>query len=776
LRILIVEDDIVDRKLLERLLSRSSLQISEIESTEYLQSALELLDREDFDVILLDLTLPDSQGTDSFTAICEKAPDVPVIVLSGLDDIELAVTAVHEGIQDYLVKGQVDQDLLARAVNYAIERKRTQKVLDQKQRNIEAIFDAAPVGMMLIDEHLVVKRVNHTVKRMTRRDYPEIIGLGVGGALGCVNSGCDRKGCGHGPNCTTCSLKAAIVGVFDSGRPVHNLEVRLTVVVEGEKVVGWLRVSAEPVSLDGVRYVVVALDDVTERKEADRKLRAAEERYRTIFENSAVGITLVDEQERLISWNRMAETILGMTAEDLYLRSVRSLYPADEWDKIRAQNLRRKGMRYHVETKMLRKDGSVVDVDLSLSVLKNAEGKTTGSVGVFTDVTERRQDRERIERSLSLLHATLESTADGILVVDNDRRVAIYNRKFVEIWRIPEEILQTRDDRKLLESALPQLENPEEFLKRVEELYDQPEAESSEIIRFKDGRVIHRYSQPQRVGGEVRGRVWSFRDITESKRAEEKLKETMEMKSQFISTISHELRTPLASMKESVSIVLEGVAGPINDDQKHFLDIAKRNIDRLARLINDVLDFQKLGSGKMQFNIQQHDVAEVVDDACRSMATFAEKRGVKLSIKLAEDLPKAVFDSDRIIQVLTNLINNAIKFTPKGGQVSVDVRVQGPELVFQVSDTGMGIPKEALPKIFERFYRVQRPGKEIGGTGLGLAIVNRIVTAHGGRIEVESELNKGTTFTVSIPLAGPPKSEPLLEGADEKIENVVVDG
>jgi two-component system phosphate regulon sensor histidine kinase PhoR len=227
-------------------------------------------------------------------------------------------------------------------------------------------------------------------------------------------------------------------------------------------------------------------------------------------------------------------------------------------------------------------------------------------------------------------------------------------------------------------------------------------------------------------------------------------------------------------MKEGIAILLDGVAGEINDEQKNFLNIAKRNVDRLTLLINDVLDFQKLDAGKMRVNIQENDINEVVGEVQKTMLPSANKKGIDILLELDDNLPKARFDRDKITQVLTNLINNAIKFTAEQGEVSVCVQQQDEELVIRVSDTGMGIPKDALPKIFDRFYRVHRPGKQIQGTGLGLAIVKKIVLMHGGRIEVESEVDKGTTFTVFLPLAA--KSIPEVPSAemDELLENNLV--
>lgn len=648
LKILIVEDDIVDRKSLERLLSKSSLSISDIKFAECLNTALGFLDKEQFDVVFLDLGLPDSQGIESFSAIYAKTPNVPVIVLSGLDDEETAVLAVKKGVQDYFVKGHIDSNLLTRAVRYAIERKLTSKILDEKQKNIEAIFDAAPVGMMLIDENKIVKRVNSAIRQMLNKDYRQIINQRFGEAIGCVNSDGVGKGCGNNPVCEACRIHKAIGEVLDSQQPVRETEVQLTLKIDDRQITRWFLINGVPAIIDSQRCAVLAVNDITRSKTAERERQLAEDKYRTIFENSAVSISLVDEQERLISWNKFTENLLDMDKEDLYLKPVQSFYPEGQWQKIRALNIRQKGLQRHLETKMIKKKGELIDVDVSLSVLKNPEGKVIGSIGVISDITER-------------------------------------------------------------------------------------------------------------------------------KRAEKELKDTMETKSQFISTVSHELRTPLTAMKESISIVSGEIAGKINKDQKRFLNIAERNIDRLARLINEVLDFQKLSANKMKFNMQENDIRGVVTDACHTMTLYAEKKRVKLAAKFDNDLPKAMFDSDGIMQVLTNLISNSIKFTPENGQVSVFVQHKGEDLVIRVNDTGTGIPKEALTKIFDPFYQAHQHGQQVKGTGLGLPIVKKIVMAHNGRIEVESEVGQGTTFSVFLPLNGKPVPEVLPEKMDELLENTIVD-
>jgi signal transduction histidine kinase len=264
--------------------------------------------------------------------------------------------------------------------------------------------------------------------------------------------------------------------------------------------------------------------------------------------------------------------------------------------------------------------------------------------------------------------------------------------------------------------------------------------------------------------------VACLNDITARKNAEEKLAESMKVKQQFISTVSHELRTPLTAIREGLNIVLEGVAGKLKDKQREFLQLSKRNVDRLSALINDVLDFQKLESGRMCFNFTSSNIAETIKDSAETMKLMAKNYKVELAVNIDPQVGMAVYDANKIIQVMNNLLSNAIKFTPAGGKVTLSARIINDAAAITVCDTGMGIPKEDLPKIFERFYRVQRPGKEIPGTGLGLPIVAQIIEKHAGTISVESELNKGTSFTIVLPLKGPQEMD---KSKDELLERTI---
>ncbi|MGA1867387.1 MAG: ATP-binding protein [bacterium] len=243
-----------------------------------------------------------------------------------------------------------------------------------------------------------------------------------------------------------------------------------------------------------------------------------------------------------------------------------------------------------------------------------------------------------------------------------------------------------------------------------------------------------------------------LQDITEQKKVEKKIREAVEMKSAFISVVSHELRTPLTAIKEGIGIVLEGIPGKLNGKQKNFLSIAKRNVDRLARLINEVLDFQKLESGHTEFNMMNHDINEVVEEVYKSMAPSVHHKTIDFLLSLTDNLPLIRFDKDKIIQVLTNLINNAVKFTERG-RIAIETRREKNIIQVSVCDTGGGIKKEDIPQIFEKFKQIaMSKGRNSGGTGLGLAICKEIIERHKGKIWAESECGKGTTVHFVLPI------------------------
>jgi signal transduction histidine kinase len=237
----------------------------------------------------------------------------------------------------------------------------------------------------------------------------------------------------------------------------------------------------------------------------------------------------------------------------------------------------------------------------------------------------------------------------------------------------------------------------------------------------------------------------------EHKKVERKLKDALAAKADLVNMVSHDLRIPLTAIKEGIDIVAGGEAGAVNKEQKEFLDLARRNVERLTRLITDFLDFEKIDADKQQFNIVENDINELVKDVHKTMGPVARQKGLDFRVELDEKLPKIEFDYDGITRVVTNLVGNALKFTTEG---SIVIRTRKDESGVEVSiaDTGCGISKDDVGKLFKKYGQIKSTKVEdIEGTGLGLAISKLIIEHHRGKIWAESQPGKGTTFYFYLP-------------------------
>jgi PAS domain S-box-containing protein len=262
-------------------------------------------------------------------------------------------------------------------------------------------------------------------------------------------------------------------------------------------------------------------------------------------------------------------------------------------------------------------------------------------------------------------------------------------------------------------------------------------------IRDKDDNVI--------------GFLHLARDVTEKKRYEQRLKELDKMKSAFVSNVSHELRTPLTAIKASADNMLDRLIGDLNGKQVGYLTRIKSNSDRLARLINDLLDLSTIEAGKIDLRPTKLSLVTLVKEAAESLRPVATEKLINLTVMSADPGVIAWADRDKVIQVLMNLIGNALKFTPTRGKVTIAVAKDSAAwMQISVTDTGPGIPAEEVNKVFGRFYQIGQAGtQKTQGTGLGLAISKALVEMHGGKIWVESEAGKGSTFSFTLPAEQP---------------------
>ncbi len=243
----------------------------------------------------------------------------------------------------------------------------------------------------------------------------------------------------------------------------------------------------------------------------------------------------------------------------------------------------------------------------------------------------------------------------------------------------------------------------------------------------------------------VVGTVTVLEDITAFKHLDE-------MKSDFVNMVAHELRSPLVSIRQQNSVMLEGLAGPLQEKQQDFLNKGLKKIDSLLELINDLLDIAKIEEGKHIQHQVPVDIGQIIKDTASLMEVRAKKQKIDLSYSL-QNLRPVQADPKSMEEIFSNLITNAINYSPEGGKVVVSARGLSEYLEIKVADTGVGIHPEELPKIFDKFYRVKHSKtRQVMGTGLGLSIVKGIIEAHSGTIDVDSVPNKGTTFRILLPV------------------------
>ncbi|OGL27676.1 MAG: hypothetical protein A3G97_14110 [Candidatus Rokubacteria bacterium RIFCSPLOWO2_12_FULL_69_21] len=347
---------------------------------------------------------------------------------------------------------------------------------------------------------------------------------------------------------------------------------------------------------------------------------------------------------------------------------------------------------------------------------------------------------EDLEREQATITAILDSMVEGVLAVDGRDHLLLLNQSVRAMFRLG-----------------PRLGPGKPFLEviRNADLFDLLEAcraaggemVSRELSLTTPVERVHEvHALPLRLGGEGIGVLMVLHDVTQLRRLER-------VRTEFVANVSHELRTPLTAIRGYLETLLEGGLDE-RDTARRFLEIVSRHTERLGRLLDDLTDLSNIELGKVALEVEPTDLGEALEAVLAITGPQAAGKGVALSADLAPDLPRVLADGDRLAQILINLLDNAVKFTPAGGHVTVTAAVQDQMVEIAVADTGVGIPSTDLPRITERFYRVDKArSRALGGTGLGLAIVKHLVQAHGGELRIESELGKGTTVSFTLPTA-----------------------
>ena len=684
IKVLLVEDDAVDRRLVKRLLAKCSQPVEfGVESVRTLSAAIECLGSREYDITLLDLRLPDSSGIETVRKVSEVNPRMPIVVLTGLDDEETGLLAIKNGATDYLVKSQSLENLLVRTLLYALEREKEKK--------------------LILDTNLRLQE-------------------------------------------TSQELFMAKNKLEEKAKALQEAHAKLE-----------LRVEERTAELSKANELLKK--EIAKRKLMEEALQASEANLRKVILTSPDGIVIVDRDGIVQFVNPAAESLFGRKGEELLGELFGLPLMRDE----------------------------VIEVDIvnhgggpGIAEMRVVETEWNGQsayLALLHDITERKCAKEQIEHAAKEWRTTFDSITDMISIHDKNFKITRVNKALANIFKTEPKELIGKTCYELFHNA----KQPCQDCPHVQSLKNK---EPATLELFEPRLGIHLGVSTSPVldeNGEVTSSVHIAKNITKRKLAEEKLRKANEklreynqLKDEFVSTASHELRTPLSIIMGAIRLILDEIPGEIVEEQRDVLATAMESVQRLSRIVDSLLTISKIESGKLDVQKTVVNICELIKDTVSDYTSLAQEKGICLDCEVPQKSVDICLDPDKTKEVLINLISNSLKFTPEGGWVKVICTKQDGEVLVSVQDSGVGIAKEDIPKLFDKFTQFGRkagPGEK--GTGLGLAIAKKLVEMHGGKIEVESEVNQGATFTISLPLTTKSVAEGLSAETDELVENTL---
>ncbi|QKT03845.1 PAS domain S-box protein [Ectothiorhodospiraceae bacterium 2226] len=496
----------------------------------------------------------------------------------------------------------------------------------------------------------------------------------------------------------------------------------------------------------------------------------AEALLAAIVDSSTDAIISKDLSGRILTWNRAAERLFGYTAAEAIGQPIFIIIPPERADEPTQILTRIKaGERVaHFDTVRVAKDGTRIDISLTVSPIKDAAGRTIGASKIARDIRERRAAeatlRER-EARLAARAAELQTLMDEVPAVvfiadDPECHLIRANRAGHELLRVPpgDNTSKTaadprerpanfrvyRDGAELAPEDLPvQRAARGEYIRNFEE-----------EIRFDDGEVRQMLGNAAPLfdeAGQPRGAVAAFVDVTALKRVEQALRDDHRRKDEFLAVLGHELRNPLAPIANAVELLL--VKRGQEPDVRWAADLIQRQLKHIGRLVDDLLDLSRVSRGTLELRRESVDARELASQAAETVTPLLKARGHTLELELPPEPMRVYVDPHRLVQVLLNLLNNAVKYTPEGGRIGLQVAQEDGRLVCRVRDNGIGIAPQDLTRVFELFTRAPGAAAQSPGLGIGLTLVRRVVELHGGRVDVVSEgPGHGSEFTVSLPI------------------------
>ena len=489
------------------------------------------------------------------------------------------------------------------------------------------------------------------------------------------------------------------------------------------------------------------------------RMRAALAKLEVALGATRDSIVWTDDHGRVEWCNAPFDRLVGKQHMAIIGQDIRAVLPLEKWALKPVTHPAKTVLAsrsFLTETYEVMRDGRTEFLEVFGSWV---QGGGIGPIAVFVvrDVTARRQREEELTRASAVMEALQESSIDGILIVDETGRILRFNERFAQLWNTPREILDARDDERALKHAISQVREPEAFLKRVQELYDDRTATSHEEIELEDGRVLERYSAPI-VGGNgvYYGRAWYFRDVTARKESEKALEsKTSELArsnaelQQFASAASHDLMEPLRKVAAFGDLLRKRAGDKLDETSLEFLGRMQGASVRMSKLIDDLLQYSRVFGDTRPFQVV--DLTQTAREVASDLERAIDAAGAVVEIG---QLPTIEAHPFQMRQLFQNLIANAIKFRRQGVPPRIKIfRKEGAAEGYEqlvIEDNGIGFEEKYAEKIFQPFLRLHTR-QEYEGTGLGLAICRRILMRHGGCICATGRPGEGSTFVITIP-------------------------
>lgn len=617
------------------------------------------------------------------------------------------------------------------------ENKSAQHRLQQAAAEWRTTFDSISDPIAIVDANYKLLRANRAFARFVKLEFHELL-----------NKNCFEVLYGRNETCVRCPFKETL----RTGDPC-TVETYYA-----EKNI-YLETSTSPILDDGGRVTgcVHISRDITDRKRQEEALKESEERFRNFVETSPDVVFKVNRTGHIEYVSPRVKELYGYDVPQLTGSHFMITTPAGEMprltDAFKAVLAGETITNFEVSQKNA--SGEIVPVEINAVPIEK-DGERVGVQGIMRDISERKQ----AEKSLRMKGSAISSSINAIAFANLDGKISYVNDAFLKMWSYD------RDEEVLGKPTHSFWWSKNDCSTVVDTVLSQGGWAGELAGRRRDGSTFDAQVSASLVTDDSERPIClmaSFVDVTEQRRAQEQLEKANEqlkehdrLKSEFVSTVSHELRTPLSIFKNIISNALAGVMGRISPKLRENLVMADESISRLARIIDDFLNISKIESGKLKLNLEELDLSHLTNEVVNSMQPLAEERGIAMKSIAPGECVWVQVDYDRMVQVLTNLIGNALKFCDEEGHITVTTEDKGEEVKVSVTDDGPGITADAAQKVFDRFVQLKKNiGPGTHGTGLGLPIAKELVEMHGGKIWVESNAGEGATFSFVLPKRGP---------------------